>query len=286
MITLGALSIGFAPIFAKLAMAEGVGAIASAAWRCGMAGLVLLAIPDRPSARGSSRWLLALPGVIFALDLGAWHMSFETIPAGQATLLANLQVVFVVGAGVAFYGERVGRWFWLALALAIGGVAVLVLDPGAGAGAPVGYAWASLTAVFYAAYILAVRAVRQRHPLFVLMRASSLVASALLFAMAALREEALVPQTGLGWGYLVALALVAHVLGQSCIAFALPRLPAGFAGLVLLQQPVFTTFAGWGVLGEAITFRQAVAGLTVLLGLELARRSVVPAGLSLAAKAE
>src|SRR6266480_5107203 len=46
----------------------------------------------RPLRQRALAWLA---GVLFALDLVAWHYGIEQVGAGLATVLGNLQVVFV-----------------------------------------------------------------------------------------------------------------------------------------------------------------------------------------------
>jgi drug/metabolite transporter (DMT)-like permease len=70
---------------------------------------------------------------------------------------------------------------------------------------------------------------------------------------------------------LLALAAVSHVGGQGLIAYALAGLPAAFASVGLLVQPVAATLFAWLLLGERCSGLQALGGAIVLGGILLCR---------------
>ncbi|MGH2678626.1 MAG: EamA family transporter, partial [Actinomycetota bacterium] len=96
----GALCIAFSGIFVRLA---DVAPDTAAVFRCLFAvpALALVAAGERrrfgPRTR-RDRFLAMVAGVFFALDLAFWHRSIEAVGAGLATVLGNLQVVFVAVA--------------------------------------------------------------------------------------------------------------------------------------------------------------------------------------------
>lgn len=280
-LVLGTLGIGFASIFAKLALATGeIGSTAIAFWRTAIAGAVLAAwwslrvAPDRGATRPppASPWWLLPPGLLFALDLATWHHSFRFTTAAHATLLANLQVVLVGLYGWAVLKERVRPRFVLGATLALGGVVALLGVEGGGATLR-GNLWAVSTAFFYAAYLVAIRSARRRFVTLTVMASSSVVAAGASFALAIGLGEDWAPRTAATWTWVTALALVSHVGGQGLIAWSLPQMPVSLAGVTLLLQPVFAAALGALILGERLEPGQVAAGLVVLLGLELSRRS-------------
>jgi drug/metabolite transporter (DMT)-like permease len=52
---------------------------------------------------------------------------------------------------------------------------------------------------------------------------------------------------------------------------ALAHLPASFSSVSLLLQPVIATFLAWLIFNESIGLWQALGGVTVLVGIFLAR---------------
>jgi drug/metabolite transporter (DMT)-like permease len=64
-------------------------------------------LEDRRFGRAARQRALAwLAGVFFAIDLIAWHEGIEQVGAGLATVLGNLQVVFVGVLAWMILGER------------------------------------------------------------------------------------------------------------------------------------------------------------------------------------
>ena len=101
----GVLSISFSAIFVRLASGSPVTAtfyraayavpVLAAAWTIRRA---------HDQRRRAERWLAVASGLILAIDLNLWHVSIALIGAGLATVIANVQVVFVALAAWIFYG--------------------------------------------------------------------------------------------------------------------------------------------------------------------------------------
>lgn len=285
-LVLGACGIGLAPVFSKLAFdAEqqlpggGLGMIAAAFWRTALAAPLFWWLHARsPSAgRGADRLrgarVLWLPGVAFAGDLAAWHKAFEFTTLANATLLANFASILVAVAGYVWLRERLGWTFALGAAAAFAGAGVLLgVDFGRGRDPLIGDALGLLTACFYAAYLLSVKVLRRDFGVAHLMAWSSSVAAVGLLIIAWTSGEQVVPRTGEAWSAVVALAFVSHAGGQGLIAYALAHLPAGFATLSLLVQPVVTAAASWVLFAQVLSALQIGGGLLVLAGLAVARR--------------
>lgn len=279
--------IGFAAIFVKLSE---LGPQAIAFWRLAFAipvlGVWLLieqrrnrtAPPSAASAVPASprRWrIVVLAGVFFAGDLAFWHAGIKITTAANATLLANLTPILVALAAWALFKERITLRFAIAAVVALGGA--VLLSAANVRFAPerlTGDILSALTAFWYAAYLLAVRAARvQGAGTAAVMFWSTLTAAPLSLAIALLAGERLFPETLAGWVPLVALGVVVHALGQGGIAFGLGRTPAALASLIILVQPVIAAAAGWILFGEAfVTLQWFGAGL-VLAGIYIAQRT-------------
>jgi drug/metabolite transporter (DMT)-like permease len=268
-LTLGAAMISFAPVFVRVV---DVPPTASAFYRVLFGGLMLLgwlvlSRRGRWPARRTLAWL-ALAGLAFAADLWAWHRSIWYVGPGLATLLANFQV-FVLGlAGIWLFGERSGWRFWMAIPMALAGLALVI-----------GFDWASLslryrwgiafgllTALFYAAYILSLRASRRGgetdSPAAGLAVASLVSALALGILAPAGGESLAIPSLQDGM-LLLLYALVAQVLGWILISGSLAQVPASRVGLILLLQPTLA------LLWDALFFARSF-GARELVGASLA----------------
>jgi drug/metabolite transporter (DMT)-like permease len=272
----GAACIALSPIFVRVSEA---GPTATAFWRVALAVPVLwffYALKTRQRARRySGQWpLLLAAGFAFAGDLAFWHASVTRTSVANSTLLANLATIFVTLGAWIFLRERPARLFFGGLAAALVGVALLVhTSLGFSQTGLVGDALGVVTAMFYAGYILAVKALRDRGETTLhLMAVTSTITALFLLPAALASGETLLPATAFGWWILIGLALVSHAAGQGLIAYALAHLPAAFSSVSLLSQPVMAALFAWVLLSEALVPLQLAGGLIVLAGIYLARR--------------
>ena len=272
---LGATCIALSPIFVRLSEA---GPTATAFWRTALAlpALWPLFLAERPAARPAAapRLLLAAAGLAFAGDLAFWHASIGLTSVANSTLLANLASLFVTLAAWLFFRQRPTGVFLLGLGLALAGVALLVHSSVRFAsGAMLGDACGVVTALFYAAYLLAVKALRDRGSgTLLIMAVTSTITTIVLLPIALATGERMLPASGGGWLDLFGLALVSHAAGQGLIAYALAHLPAAFSSVSLLLQPVMAALFAWLLLGEPLGTLQLAGGLVVLAGIYVARR--------------
>jgi drug/metabolite transporter (DMT)-like permease len=270
---LGALVIAFSAILVDLA---DVSPSAAEVYRCAYALPVLGALAWWEDRRlGPRSWRerrFAVPaGLLFAVDLIAWHHAIADVGPGLATVLGNSQVVIVPFLALAVLGERVPRSILVALPLVLAGVVLVsgVLEDGAyGANPPRGVLFGILTGVAYAAFLLIQRhgSADLRRPAGPLFDMSLVAAVAGVVAALALGEGDLVPS----WpsaGWLLTLALTSQVLGWLLITVSLPRLPAAMTSLALTVQPVGAVILGVVLLGQEPSVVQLAGVACILAGL-------------------
>ena len=268
----GAAMISFAPVFVRLTP---VSPTDSAFYRTLFGGLMLAAwvfAARAPVERRSGLALAALlaAGVLFAADLAVWHRSIWYVGPGLATLLGNFQVFLLAFVGILFFREK-ARWqLLLAIPMAFIGLGLIV-----------GFEWGALeedyrwgiifgllTAVFYSAYILALRRARAASPAGSIvsdLMIVSLVSAGFLFAGAGLGGEGVALPDARSAGLLAAYALVAQVLGWLLISGSLPHVPASRVGLILLLQPTLAFI--WDILIFDRPFGlQELAGAALAIG--------------------
>lgn len=268
----GALAIAFSPIFVRL---TGTGPAAAGFWRLALAlpALAVLAqVNRRPGAMKGPGRLNLLAGLFFALDLGFWHYGVKFTSVANAGILANLAPVFVTAAAWLMLGERPGKAFLAGLALALLGSWAIAADRGGGPGLnpPLGDGLSIITSVWYAGYFLCVRKVRAEQSASAVMLWSTATGVPLLLIAAWLLHERVIPPTLAGWGACIGLGAV-HVAGQGCIAWALGRLPAATASVVVLIQPVATAILGWLIFAETVGTLQMLGGAAALAGVVISQ---------------
>jgi drug/metabolite transporter (DMT)-like permease len=272
----GATFIAMSPIFVRLSEA---GPTPTAFWRVALAVPVLWLLywlkPKARARRYSGKWpLLFAAAAAFAGDLAFWHTSIKLTSVANSTLLANLASIFVTLAAWMFLRQRPTRLFVAGLGAALAGVALLVhTSLEFSATGLAGDVLGVVTAVFYAAYLLAVKGLRDRGETTLhLMAVTTTLTALALFPVALASGEPMLAQSMSGWWILLGLALVSHAAGQGLIAYALAHLPAAFSSVSLLFQPVMAALFAWVLLAEPLLPLQIVGGVVVLCGIYLARR--------------
>ncbi|MCW5604807.1 MAG: DMT family transporter [Burkholderiales bacterium] len=277
MLFAGATAIATSALFVKVSEA---GPVSTAFWRVFLALPFLWAWALLENGRAHSgafarepRLMLAA-GLFFAGDLAVWHWSVVLTSVANATLLANLAPIFVTLAAWALYRTRPTALFTAGLAAALAGIALLVGAGFGGSGSVlIGDALGVVTAMFYAGYMIVVTRLRGGAPTSSIMAWSGLVTAAALLPVALLSGEQFFPHSGTGWAKLFGLALVAQVVGQSLIAYAMAHLRATLSSVSLLLQPVMAALFAWMLLGEALGALQIAGGALVLAGIWIAHRS-------------
>ena len=216
--------------------------------------------------------LVWLAGFAFALDLATWHVSIRLTSVTNATLLANCAVLLV----------PIFSWFFLrrpvrsstigcGLVAFFGMILLSSSSSHIGSQRLIGDALAVLTAVFYAAYLIVMAAARERAPASSLAFASSLLSSVALLPIVFLAGEELLPNAVVDWAWLIGLAVISQVLGQTAIAHSLGRIPPAQAAVGLLIQPVSAAAFAWVLFGESMSGLQLLGGAVVLASITAVR---------------
>jgi drug/metabolite transporter (DMT)-like permease len=267
---LGALVIAFSGILVRLAE---VSPSTAAFYRCAYALPALAALAWLEDRRYGRRPLrervpLWIAGLLFAADLTFWHHSIEAVGAGLATVLGNIQVVFVGLLAWLALGERPENRALASIPVVFVGVILIsgVIGKGAYGDDPLmGVVFGLLTAIAYALFILILREgnVDVRRPAGPLFDAT--LSAAFFSALGGVVVGDIQWAPGLeSQAWLVLLALSSQVLGWLLISVSLPRLPAVLTSIVLMLQPVSTVFLGALLLSEAPSSVQ-VAGVAIVI---------------------
>jgi drug/metabolite transporter (DMT)-like permease len=273
-LVLGAVAMGASVLFVRWA---DVGPYASAFWR------VFLALPflwiwmrwekgSLNAPRTPIDRTVILAGLFFTGDLFFWHLAILGTTVANATFLATTAPIWVALGAWLVLSEQVGMRALIGLALCImGGFALVGESYSLMPQRLIGDLYGLATAVFFGAYVLAVRAGRARHSAAALMFWSTAITSACLLVVAYLFEQRMLPQSTAGATALLALALVSQVGGQGLIAVALGTLPATFSALVIFLEAIAAASFGWLLLNEPLGLVQALGGVLILFGIWIAR---------------
>ncbi len=217
-------------------------------------------------------------GLFMAIDLVFWHHSIDDVGAGLATVLANIQVVFVPLVAWLVLSEHPGPRVLAALPLTLLGVLLIsgVLEHGAyGSNPSAGAAYGVAAGVSYVGVLLFLRRGgvdlrRPAGPLFDMTLTSAIAAAAIGVVWGDARFIPVWP----GAGWLITLALTSQVLGWMLITISLPRLPAALTSLLLMIQPIGSMILGAIIFGEDPSALQFARALVVLGAVVFATRRV------------
>ncbi|MET9604793.1 DMT family transporter [Streptomyces sp. NPDC006512] len=260
----------------------------AAFFRCALAVPVLwaLMVADRKRAGRrplprKARWLARLAGLALAGDLMMWSHTINAVGAGLATVLGNLQVLFVALIAWAVLGERPARSLMIALPPMLVGVALIAGVFGSdtyGASPALGVLLGTGTSLFYAGYILILRAAGKTTaksgdvgiiaPLYEATLGAAVGAGVVSLLIGDAHIES--PWPSLGW--LLLLALSSQVVGWLLISRSLSALPAALTSTLLLVQPVGAVALGAAVFGEDPSAEQLVGVAILLAGVLMATR--------------
>lgn len=280
---IGAVCIGFAPIFAKLALETGkVSPAAAGFWRMFFGSLCLSLIWSKSFAAlkmtksewKKTGWFFALPGFCFAGDLSLWHWSFEFTSIANAAILANLAAIFVPMIGYFFFGERLGIKFFLGALVAFLGLVWLIfsghqniLNGHTHEDQMFGDFLGLITAFFYSGYLLTTKKYLNRYPTSLIMIFSSGWAAVFLIIVSLARGGNILPQTREGWLYCFLLGAVSQMTGQGLVAVAMQRLSASVSSVTLLLAPLFSSIFGVYILSQGLSFIQILSAFVVMGGI-------------------
>jgi drug/metabolite transporter (DMT)-like permease len=269
---LGAASISASGIMITLA---GTGPVTAALYRCLLAVplLVLLAVleqrrrgPRQPAARAGA----FVAGLFLAVDLVLWNHAIAEVGAGIATVLGNLQVLFVAFVAWAVFRERPERRFLIFLPVVMAGVVMvsgLVGRADAGTHPLAGIGYGIGTSIAYSAFLLILRRTSSGSPHVAGPLAEATTGAAVGTVLIGLVFGGLqfhIPWPSFGW--LLLLSLTSQTIGWLLITWSLPRLPAAISSLTLLLQPAAAMLLAAIVLHERPTPIQIAGAVVVCCG--------------------
>ncbi len=267
------MGISFAAIFVRLALPAPpvIRAVYRMLFASLLVGAWLLFFRRSRTIPRPGAWYALAAGLCFGTDLALWHTAIVHTSVANATLLVNTTPVLVGLYAATVLRERLDARFWTGTALALAGTALL-LGFRAG-GALHGDLLALLAAVFYAGYLLLMKATRRDVDTAPALFLTGVSATGVLGLYAAVGGDRFLGFPLSSWLAMLGAALISHLGGVMAIVWALRYLRATAASVALLAQPVGTAVLGWLLLGEKLGSFQALGALAVLAGIALAARS-------------
>lgn len=267
----GAVAIGFAPIGLRLSE---FGPQATGFWRF-LFALPMIAgvIYANGGKLGRPSMMALVAGTFFGLDIAFWHASLVMTSVANATFLVNLGNAAVGLVAWAVLKERPTNAWFLAMLVALLGAFFLSQGSSmASPGALAGDVLALIAAVMVGLYLFFAKLARRTETAMQVLFWSTAATLAVSAIASGVRNEALTPPDPSWFIWPLALAVVAHVIGQGLIVAGVGRTPAALAGILLLIQPVTGAMIAWPLFQEALTSVQLAGCALVLCGVWLAGR--------------
>jgi O-acetylserine/cysteine efflux transporter len=223
------------------------------------------------------RWVLVIGLFLSAGQFGLLFVAMDSgLPAGLASLVLQVQVLFTIGLAIVFLGERPRRIQIAGALIALGGIAVIAL--GRGGNVPLGALALSIAAAAsWGVGNVCTRHVQADDPVALLVWSSLVPPLPLAGLSLALGEGA--PSIGAG-GVLAVLYVVvgATFFGFGSWAWLLRRHPASRVVPFALLVPVFGIASAWVALGEQPNAAELIGAGVVLAGLAVATSAVTASG--------
>lgn len=270
LVLLSCIGGGMVVVLARLAYEGGSNAPTSLLVRFSLAsGLLWLWLALRGQARllpARVLWRFLLMGCFFTASAATAFMAIERIPASLSTLVYYAYPGIAALGGALLFGTRLSGARVLVLLAALAGVA-LTVDVRGGELNRWGFVFAGASAVFYAGYLLAgSRAMLGVPPLL----ATAWILSAACILMAPIGASGLLGvrfTTDIsigGLSALLVLALVSTVMTVATFLAGMQRIGMFPAAVLSTLEPVVGVSLAVLVLGEQLTLRQTLGGMTIV----------------------
>lgn len=210
----------------------------------------------------------ALPFILFA-----WGA--QRAPAGIGAIANAMTVPFTVLIAFLFFGERIGVWRSIAVAIGFTGVVVLASDRTAGSNVAWAAAAGTTASLLYGIGInLARRHLTGLPP--AALASATLGCAALLTLPFAIAQW---PRTSMpleSWASAAALGVLCTGLAFVAYYRLIARIGASRTSTVTYLIPLFGVVWAWLILGEAVTWNMAIAGVMILGSVAIAQLAAKP----------
>jgi len=273
-VVISAIAFGAIPVFARAAYNAGSDPISVLFFRFSIASIVMIpfiAVRKIPFPRG--RFLLGLMlmgGIGYVGQSFCYFTALTMASAGLVAILLYLYPAIVVILSSLLFKECITGLKVSALILALTGT-VLTIGLGGG-GSLLGIALAMTAPFIYSAYILAGSKITKEVEILSSSTVVMISASFVFGAFIAVKGLNM-PQTLVGWGGVLAIALISTVIAIIAFFAGLKRVGPTNASMLSTFEPVTTVVLAAIVFGEEIGFMRVVGGVLILMAVILLAKS-------------
>ena len=278
-LSLGAMLIGFAPIFVKWSE---LSSSAILFWRMFLA-LPMLAILNYSlnktfifSLKNKKTILYtAIASLAFTTDLILWHFSMAITSVSNATIVVNSAPVFVALLAYIIFKEVPAKGFGLSFLITYLGITGLIIFSNNYAnGKIIGDLLCVIAAVGYAIYLLIIDKLGKETSLNLIFYTT--LFCCLFSILPMMLDSGLnVPASNFEWLNLFLLAFICQFGGQFLITLGIGKISPSNGSIGLLMQPLTATVLAAFLFSEWLNLSQIIFAVVTLVGIYFARLSLV-----------
>ena len=294
---IGLTAISFGAILARTAQGASIPSLSIAAWRLGLAALLVtpfalwFLISRKTAARAAGQDLSApyshrqlglglAAGLCLALHFGTWISSLEYTSVASSTALVTTNPLWIGLASFVLFRETPGRAMLAGIALSLAGSFLIFLSDSqhvaSGSNSLLGNALALVGSWCFSAYLIIGRRLRAGLTLTLYIWLAYGIAAIFLFAAAGTSGAPLSGYSIAGWASLIGLAIGPQLIGHTSYNWSLKHVSATFVAVVTLGEPIGSALMAFAFFGETLAPLQAVGFALLLCGIYLAAQAEKP----------
>jgi drug/metabolite transporter (DMT)-like permease len=220
----------------------------------------------KPAVFRRHAWFFLAIGFLIAASTVINYTAVAFVDAGTASLLGKTSVLFSLGLGIFWLGDRLRRNQVLGIVLAVAGVFLISFQPGDYL--RLGSSLVLLSTFLYTLHTAVVKRYGDEIEFanFFLFRVAATAGFLLLFAVG---RSQLVWPGAMGWFLVILAGTVDVVISRVLYYLALRRMTMSIHAVILTLSPVITIFWSLAFFGERPGWQGIVGGAAVIVGVLL-----------------
>lgn len=218
--------------------------------------------------------LNAVAGIMLAMDICIWNLSFKYTTMAEANLIVNLAPFLILPITIFYFKEKVNKLIIYPLIAAAIGLFMLVFAGKSTANIHIiGDLLAFIAAIFYAIFVVATKISADKGcNMTRYMTIVSVYCAVILLIAGIITQEKIIPDSINGWLILFGLAFISQILGQLMLARSIKKVKLQISSVLLLMQPVFAAAYGLFFFDEKLSLLQLIGAVIILVSVYVFKR--------------
>ena len=277
-LSLGAMLIGFAPIFVKLSY---LSPSAITFYRMSLAlpfiyllNVVIYKTNVIKLKNKKTLFYSALASLAFTVDLTLWHYSIKLTSVSNATIIVNSAPIFVAVLSFIVFKEKLSANFFKSFLITYLGIFGLIyFSNNYTEGQLTGDFLCLVAALFYGTYLLIIGKLGDESSISIIFY-TTLFCCVFSIPIMLLEKAPFIPINKLDWTNMFLLAFLCQFGGQFLITYGIGKISSSEGSIGLLMQPLTATVLAAIIFNEILNFIQILFILVTFIGLYQARINI------------